>query len=123
MKTPFTSQFVALLTFATLTSCGLDEDISKKSGNQKDENYQRGYDWAKTHAITDEEGCVRFIHLATISPELQGCIDYYREYKKKAREFSGEDHEGDEIEAAPSAPIDDVQNEDECENINEFCTN
>ncbi len=123
MRTPFTHPVIVVLVCSTLSSCGIQEDISNKRENQKDENYQHGYDWAKIHAITDEEECVRFIHLATISPELQGCIDYYREYKKKAREFSGEDNESGEIEAAPSAPVEEVQIEKDCEYINEFCTN
>lgn len=115
--------FITILLAMFLYGCGLKEDMQATKDKHHDEDYQRGYDWAKSNGITSDKQCVRFMTLAMESSSLQGCIDYFHEYEKKARAFFGEDNESGEIEAAPSAPVEDVQIEQDCESIDQFCTN
>lgn len=82
----------------------MDEDIRAAKEKYHDADYQRGYDWAKSQGFIDDDQCVRFITLATESSSMQGCLDYYYEYKRKAKEFSGDSDDDNEPVEAPSAP-------------------
>jgi hypothetical protein len=114
--------FLFTLLAAFLYGCGFQEDMRATKDKHHDEDYQRGYDWAKNHGITDEGQCARFLTLATESSSLQGCLDYYYEYKRKAKEFSGNYNDDNEPIEAPSAPqIEEAQSEEGCESINQFC--
>jgi len=87
-----------------ICSCGMGEDIKAAKEKYYDADYKRGYDWAKSQGYIDDNQCARFITLAGESASLQGCLDYYFEYKRKAKEFSGESDDDNEPEAAPAAP-------------------
>lgn len=107
-----------------LTSCGLQDDIKNATEEKHQKAYDHGYQWAKNHAIRDQDSCARFMNFASKSPELEGCIDYHREYSEKRQALEDNSHNFNEDGAAPIAPVEENISADEpCDALNEFCTN